>query len=239
MIVSNIPGTTRDAIDSPLKYYGKEYLLIDTAGIRKKSKVSYGIELFSVVRAFKAIERADIVLLVISADEGVTEQEQRLAGFIQEKGKPCIIVINKWDLIKNKDSSTQNKFTNDIKRDLYFIDYAPLLFTSALTKKRLFNVFKMIDNIVQEANKRISTGLLNKVINEAVALNPPAFKKGKTGRIYYSTQATSNPPIFILFVNNKDLFDETYRRYLENKLRESFGFQGIPIKIIFRNKEKD
>lgn len=239
MIVSNVPGTTRDAIDSILKYYGKEYLLIDTAGIRRKARVSYGVELFSVVRSFKAIERADIVLLVISAEEGITEQEQRLAGFIEDKGKPCIIIVNKWDLIKDKNSSTQNKYTKEIKKDLYFIDYAPLLFTSALTKKRLLDMFKMIETTIEQANKRVSTGLLNKIINESVALNPPPFRRGKAGRIYYSTQATSNPPAFILFVNNKDLFQETYRRYLENKLRESFGFEGTPIRIIFRNKEKD
>jgi len=239
MIISDVPGTTRDAIDSVLKYYGKEYLLIDTAGIRKKSKISYGVELFSVLRSFKAIERADIVLLVISAEEGVTEQEKKLAGFIEEKGKPCIIIINKWDLVKNKTSSTQNEYTKNVRKDLYFINYAPLLFTSALTKKRLFDVFKMIDNIIKESNKRISTGLLNKVINESVALNPPSFIRGKSPRIYYSTQVIVNPPTFILFVNNKDLFQESYKRYLENKLRESFGFEGTPIRIIFRNKEKD
>jgi GTP-binding protein len=239
MIVSDVPGTTRDAIDSVLRYYGKEYLLIDTAGIRKKSKISYGVELFSVLRSFKAIERADIVLLVISAEEGVTEQEKKLAGFIEEKGKPCIIIINKWDLVKNKTSSTQNEYTKNVRKDLYFINYAPLLFTSALTKKRLFDVFKMIDNIIKESNKRISTGLLNKVINESVALNPPSFIRGKSARIYYSTQVIVNPPTFILFVNNKDLFQESYKRYLENKLRESFGFEGTPIRIIFRNKEKN
>ena len=236
VIVHDSSGTTRDAIDSLFTYYGKDYTLIDTAGIRKKAKVDYGVEKFSVVRSIKAIERADAVLLVIDASMGVTEQDQRIAGMIEDKGKPCVIVINKWDIV-TKETNTMHKYLEDLKEKLHFIKYAPTLFTSAVTRKRLFDVFDLINGCVEENNRRVTTGLLNQIINDAMAINPPPTDKGRSPRIYYSTQAAVRPPTFILFANNATLFQDSYIRYLENKVRESFGFSGTPIRFMLKNRE--
>ncbi|MBC7475048.1 MAG: ribosome biogenesis GTPase Der [Candidatus Sericytochromatia bacterium] len=238
MIVHDSSGTTRDAIDSIFTYYGKEYTLIDTAGIRRKARVDYGVEQFSVVRSIKSMERADAVLIVIDATTGATEQDQRIAGMAEDKGKACVIIVNKWDLIEKNDS-TQKTFTDELRFKLHFIKYAPIIFTSAVTKKRLFNIFEVVNAAVEENSRRITTGLLNQVVNEAMALNPPPFERGKSPRIYYSTQAGIVPPTFILFTNNSKLFSDSYIRYLENKLREAFSFSGTPIRFIMRNKERD
>lgn len=238
LIVHDSWGTTRDSIDTFFTYYNKKYILIDTAGIRRKARVEYGVEQFSVARSIKSMDRADAIIVVIDAESGVTEQDQRIAGIAEEHGKACLIVVNKWDLIE-KDNDTLTEYANDVRRKLHFIDYAPIIFTSTVTKKRLFNVFEVMESAVEENNRRVTTGLINQIINEAVALNPPPTDKGRAPRIYYSTQAGIKPPTFVLFVNNRDLFQASYVRYIENKIRESFGFSGTPIRIILRNREKN
>ncbi len=237
VIVHDAAGTTRDAIDTTLTYYGQNYILIDTAGIRRKAKVDYGVEQFSVVRSIKAIERSDAVLVVIDATTGVTEQDQKIAGMVDDKGKACVIIVNKWDLVE-KENQTMKKHADEIRFKLHFLKYAPIIFTSAVTKKRLFNIFEIVNSAFEENNRRITTGLLNQIINEAVALNPPPTDKGKTARIYYATQAGVIPPTFILFMNNSKLLPASYLRYLENKIREAFGFSGTPLRFILRNKER-
>jgi len=237
VIVHDVAGTTRDSIDTDLLYYGKKYTLVDTAGMRRKARVDYGVEKFSVARSIRAMESADVVALVIDAERGVTEQEQRIAGMIVEKGKACVIIVNKWDLIVKDDLSLIN-YANQVKEKLYFIDYAPLIFTSAVTKKRVFNLFEVAESSIEEHNKRVTTGLLNQIINEAIALSPPPTHKGRELKIYYATQIKVAPPIFVLFINDKTLFPTSYLKYIENKLREAFGFSGTPIRFILRNKEK-
>lgn len=238
MIVHNSSGTTRDAIDSYFTYYGKTYTLIDTAGIRRRARVEYGVEQFSVVRSLKAMDRADVVLVVIDATTGVTEQDQRIAGLAEDKGKACVIIVNKWDLVQ-KDNHTTKVFSDDLRKKLHFIDYAPIIFTSAVTRKRLFNIFETVEAAFEENNRRITTGLLNQIVNEAVALNPPPTDKGRSARIYYATQVSVKPPTFLLFTNNNKLFAASYVRYIENKIREAFSFSGTPIRLILRNREKD
>ncbi len=237
MIVHNSSGTTRDAIDSFFTYYGKTYTLIDTAGIRRKARVDYGVEQFSVVRSLKAMDRADVILIVIDATTGATEQDQRIAGLAEDKGKACVIIVNKWDLVE-KHNNTMNQFSEELLKKLHFVKYAPIIYTSAVTKKRLFNIFEIVEAAVEENSRRVTTGLLNQIINEAVALNPPPTDKGRNARIYYATQVSVKPPTFLLFTNNNKLFSDTYKRYIENKIREAFRFTGTPIRIIFRNREK-
>ncbi|MEK7434008.1 MAG: GTP-binding protein, partial [Cyanobacteriota bacterium] len=198
----------------------------------------YGVEQFSVARSIKSMERADAIVIVIDATTGVTEQDQRIAGIAEDKGKACVIAVNKWDLVE-KGNTTLNEYTDDLRTKLHFIKYAPIVFTSAITKKRLFNILEVIQSSVEENNRRVTTGLLNQIINEAMALNPPPTDKGRSPKIYYSTQATIQPPTFTLFVNNHELFQDSYKRYLENKIRESFGFIGTPIRLIMRNRERN
>ncbi len=238
LIVHDSWGTTRDSIDTNFTYYEKKYILIDTAGIRRKARVDYGVEQFSVARSIKSMERADAIVIVIDATTGVTEQDQRIAGIAEDKGKACVIAVNKWDLVE-KGNTTLNEYTDDLRTKLHFIKYAPIVFTSAITKKRLFNILEVIQSSVEENNRRVTTGLLNQIINEAMALNPPPTDKGRSPKIYYSTQATIQPPTFTLFVNNHELFQDSYKRYLENKIRESFGFIGTPIRLIMRNRERN
>ncbi len=239
MIVSDIPGTTRDAIDSLLEIGDKRYLLVDTAGIRKKSKVDYGIEAFSVVRSLKAIERADVVVMVIDATAGVTEQDQRIAGMADDAGKPSVLVVNKWDLVP-KDTYTMETFKKVLRDKLHHIDYAPMIFTSAITGQRIEKILQTAEASAQEAQRRITTGLLNQVITEAIALNSPPTNKGRAMKVYYSTQVRVGPPTFVLFVNDPGLVSQSYTRYLHNKLREAFGFEGTPIRVLFRERrEKD
>jgi GTP-binding protein len=235
VIVSDIPGTTRDAIDTPFRYNNTDYILIDTAGIRKKSRIKEATEKYSVIRALKSIERADVVLIMLDATEGVSEQDQRIAGYAHEAGKANIIVVNKWDLVE-KDERTMNKFDKDIREDLKFLAYAPIMYVSALTKKRIFKVLELVDFVVEQNNRRINTAELNRVVNEATMLNPLPGGGGKKIKIYYATQVRTAPPTFVFFANQPDKVHFSYLRYLENALRQNFGFEGSPIHLLVRQK---
>ena len=235
VIVSDIPGTTRDAIDTPFRYNDTEYILIDTAGIRRKSRIKETTEKYSVIRALKGIERADVVLIMLDATEGVSEQDQRIAGYAHEAGKANIIVVNKWDLVE-KDGHTMNKFDKDIREDLKFLAYVPIMYVSALTKKRIFKVLELVDFVVEQHNRRINTAELNRVVNEAMMLNPLPGGGGKKIKIYYATQVRTAPPTFVFFANQPDAVHFSYLRYLENALRQNFGFEGSPIRLLVRQK---
>ena len=237
VIVSDIAGTTRDAIDSMHIHNGKKYLLIDTAGMRKRGKIDENVERYSVIRALGAVERADVCLIMIDAAEGVTEQDTKIAGYAHDQGKASIIVVNKWDII-DKETNTMKNFAMRIKEGFNFMMYAPSVFISAKTGQRVNDLFDMIDAAAAENAKRISTGLLNDVINDAIAMVQPPSDKGKRLKIYYATQASVKPPTFVLFVNNAELAHYSYIRYLENQLRAKFGFTGTPIKFIIREKTK-
>jgi len=234
-IVTNIAGTTRDAIDTVVEYNDNKYVLIDTAGIRRKSKVDEALEYYSVLKALKAIKRADICFLLFDGSEGLTEQDKRIAGIAHEEKKPIVIVFNKWDLIK-KDKNTMREKREALLAELPFLSYAPIEFISALTGQRTINLFGISDQIYKEYTRVISTGLLNTIINEAVIMNPPPTRKGRVTKINYATQVSTAPPKFILFCNYPELMHFSYMRYIENKLRESFGFEGSPIQIIFEKK---
>ncbi|HZK58153.1 MAG TPA: ribosome biogenesis GTPase Der [Clostridia bacterium] len=235
VIVSDVAGTTRDAIDTPFTDGDDRYVLIDTAGIRRKSRVKENIERYSVIRAVAAIKRANVCLLVIDATEGVTEQDKKIAGYSHENGKGMIILINKWDMIK-KDNKTMSGFIREIRNELSYIIYAPVLFISALTGQRVNKILEEVKNVAAQNSKRVSTGSLNEVIGEAMLLNQPPSDKGRRLRIFYATQASIRPPTFVLFINDKDLMHFSYLRYLENKIRENFGFEGTPIRFILRQK---
>ena len=238
MIVSNIAGTTRDAVDSLLENdYGK-FTLIDTAGIRRQSKVTDNIERYSVLRAHMAVERADVCLIMIDASVGITEQDEKIAGIAHDSGKASIIVVNKWDSIE-KDNSTVNEFTRRIREHLAYMPYAPILFVSAKTGQRIDNVFERINYVHNQHNMRISTGMLNDVLGEATMRTQPPTDKGKRLKIYYMTQISVAPPTFVIFCNNAELFHFSYQRYIENCLRETFGFAGTPIKLIIRERGED
>ena len=232
-IVSDVSGTTRDSIDEEIIFEDKIFRLVDTAGIRKKSKVDYGVEMFAVDRAIRAIRECDVALLVIDAAEGLSDQDKKIASICEEAGCGLILAFNKWDLIKNTQT---HKFQEEIEKEAPFLNYAQKIFISAKTGQRLEQIFKIAAEVQAEREKRISTGLLNKVINEAFDLNPPTSIKGKLLRIYYSTQAKINPPTFVIFINNKDLIQDHYKRYLNKKLRENFGFKGVPIVVSYRQK---
>ena len=238
VIVSDVSGTTRDTIDSTLVVDGTEFVIVDTAGIRKKSKVDYGVEKFAVDRAIKAISRSDISVLVVDALEGLTEQDKKIAELTIEAGRGLIIAVNKWDIVEDKDSNTADKFKKEIRSEAPFLDYAPIIFISAKTKLRLNKIFSTAVEVYASCNKRVSTSLLNKVVNEAFDLNPPLSEKGKRAKIYYSTQTSAAPPSFVIFVNNSKLLKDSYKRYLERKMREAFGFLGTPIRIIPREKSE-
>ncbi|MCL0063481.1 ribosome biogenesis GTPase Der [Peptococcaceae bacterium] len=230
VIVSDVPGTTRDAVDVLVNYKDKSYLFIDTAGMRKKKKISELTERYSVIRALRAIERSEISLLMIDATEGVTEQDKKIAGYAEEKGKAIILVMNKWDLIE-KDDKTMLKFTEHVREELNFIQYAPVVFISALTKKRLHRVVELIDFVAEQYYMRISTSSLNKTIIDAMRQNPPPSYKGRQLKIRYATQSSVAPPVFTLFVNDTELLHFSYKRYLENYLRSTYGFEGAPIRF--------
>ena len=238
VIVSDVSGTTRDSIDSFITYNDKEFVIVDTAGIRKKSKVDYGVEKFAVDRAIRSIRECDVAVLVIDAKEGISDQDKKISSIITESGKGIIVAINKWDLIEEKKANTINKFEQELAKDIPFLSYAPKIFISALTKQRLGQIFDKSLEVYEQCVKRVSTGLLNKVINEAYALNPPTSFKGKRLKILYTTQAAIQPPTFVLFVNNEELLKDSYKRYLENKLREAFGFFGTPIRISVRERKE-
>lgn len=241
VIVSDISGTTRDSIDSRLTYNDQEFVIIDTAGIRKKAKVDYGVEKFAVDRAIRSIRECDVALMVIDATEatnGISDQDKKIASIITEAGKGMVIAINKWDLIEDKKSNTINKFEEKIAHEIPFLDYVPKIYISAVTHQRLNQIFTRVVEVQKERSKRVSTGLLNKVINEAYALNPPQTIRNKRLKIMYSTQAAIEPPTFILFANNEDLMKDHYKRYMENKLREAFGFMGTPIRLSIRTRSE-
>ncbi len=237
-IVSPIRGTTRDTIDTSIERQGQSWKLIDTAGIRRRRSVNYGPELFGISRSFKAIERSDVCVLVIDALDGVTEQDQRLAGRIEEDGRACVLVVNKWDAVE-KDSHTMPMMEKELRSKLYFLDWATMLFTSALTGQRVESIFSLASLAVEQHRRRVSTSVVNEVLKEALSWrSPPTTRGGRQGRLYYGTQVASRPPSFTLFVNDPKLFGETYRRYVERQLREGLGFDGTPLKLFWRGKQQ-
>lgn len=237
VIVSDVAGTTRDAIDSPFKYQGDNYVFIDTAGLRRKSRIEDNIEKYSVIRTLAAIERSDVCLMIIDAESGVTEQDKRVAGYAHEAGKAVIIVVNKWDLI-DKDNYTYTEYEKVIREELAYLSYAPVMFVSAVTKQRVFKLIEQAKYVAGEASKRVPTGTLNDVLNEAIMLNQPPTDKGKRLKIYYMTQTSVKPPTFVIFVNDAELAHFSYIRYLENNLRRNFDFVGTPIRFIVREKKE-
>ncbi|MBQ7450852.1 ribosome biogenesis GTPase Der [bacterium] len=237
VIVSDVSGTTRDSIDSKIIFEDKEYTLIDTAGIRKKSKVDWGVEKFAVDRAIRSIREADVAVLVIDATEGITDQDKKISSIIQEAGKAMILAVNKWDLVEDKKSNTLSNYQKKLENDVPFLDFVPKIFISALTKQRLTSIYKEADNVYAQWKKRVSTSLLNKVINDAIQMNQPSSIKGKRLRIYYTTQVKDSPPTFVSFVNDPKLLQDHYKRYLEKQLREAFGFFGTPIRFSIREKK--
>ena len=237
VIVSDVAGTTRDAIDSEYELNGQKYVFIDTAGMRRKAKIKESIEKYSIIRAVAAVERADVCILMINAVEGITEQDTKVAGIAHVAGKAVIIAVNKWDLIE-KDNHTMNKFLKDIDTEFKYLSYAPRIFISAATGQRVTKLFELITMVSENNSRRIATGMLNDVLIEAMAMNQPPAEKGKQLRIYYMTQVSVKPPTFVLFVNDTELLHFSYKRYLENQLRDAFGFVGTPIHFIARNRKE-
>lgn len=237
VIVSDVAGTTRDAIDTEITYNKKEYVFIDTAGLRRKNKIKEELERYMIIRTVAAVERADIVVLVIDAVEGVTEQDAKIAGIAHDRGKAIVIAVNKWDVIE-KDNKTVNEFTQKIRQVLSFMTYAEIIFISAVTGQRLGKLFELIDAVSENHSMRVATGVLNEIMAEAVALQQPPSDKGKRLRLYYITQVAVKPPTFVIFVNDKELMHFSYTRYLENQIRETFGFRGTPLKFIIRERKE-
>lgn len=239
VIVSDIAGTTRDAIDTEVKHDGKEYIFIDTAGLRRKNKIKEELERYSIIRTVTAVERADVVLMVIDAVEGVTEQDAKIAGIAHERGKGIIIVVNKWDAIEKNDK-TMREYESKVRQVLSFMPYAEIMYVSAMTGQRLPKLYDMIDLVIQNQTLRVATGVLNEIMTEAVAMQQPPSDKGKRLKLYYITQVAVKPPTFVIFVNDKELMHFSYTRYLENKIREAFGFRGTSLKFFIRErKEKE
>jgi GTP-binding protein len=239
VIVSDIAGTTRDAIDTTVKFHGKEFVFIDTAGLRRKSKIKEDLERYSIIRTVSAVERADVVILVIDAEGGITEQDAKIAGIAHERGKGIIIAVNKWDAIE-KDDKTMKEHTGKVREVLAYMPYAEIIFISALTGQRLPKLFELIEQVIQNQNLRVATGVLNEIMMEATALQQPPSDKGKHLRLFYITQVSVKPPTFVIFVNDKELMHFSYTRYIENKIREAFGFAGTSLKFFIRErKEKE
>ena len=238
VIVSNIAGTTRDAIDTEVRRNGKDYIFIDTAGLRRKNKIKEELERYSIIRTVTAVERADVVILVIDAKEGVTEQDAKIAGIAHERGKGIIIAVNKWDAIEKNDK-TVYEYTNKIRNILSYMPYAEITFISAVTGQRLPKLFELIDMVIQNQNLRVATGVLNEIMTEAVALQQPPSDKGKRLKLFYITQVAVKPPTFVIFVNDKELMHFSYTRYLENKIRDAFGFKGTALRFIIRERKGD
>ncbi|MBQ3727804.1 MAG: ribosome biogenesis GTPase Der [Selenomonadaceae bacterium] len=240
VIVSDVPGTTRDAIDTHFFSGGTKFTLIDTAGMRRKSKIEDAVERYSVIRSLRAIDRADVVLMLIEAPVGVTEQDKKIAGYAHDSGKGCVLVVNKWDIFPNKHDRSTNRFTDELRDRLGFLQYAPVVYISALTGQRVDRVTELVKFVAEQQSMRIQTSVLNELIRDAVAVNPPPSKKGKSAKIFFVTQADIRPPKFILFVNEPELLHFSYLRFIENRLRESFGFEGTPLKFIVRkHNQKD
>lgn len=238
VIVSDIAGTTRDAIDTDITYNGREYVFIDTAGLRRKNKIKEEIERYSIIRAVTAVERADVCIIVIDATEGVTEQDAKIAGIAHERGKGIIIAVNKWDAVE-KDDKTIYRHTEKIRQVLSFMPYAEILFISAKSGQRLNKLFELIDVVIENNSLRVATGVLNEIVAEAVAMQQPPSDKGKRLKIYYTTQVAVKPPTFVIFVNDKELMHFSYTRYLENRIRDTFGFRGTALKFITRERKED
>ena len=238
VIVSDIAGTTRDAIDTHFTKDGTSFILIDTAGMRRKAKVDLPVERYSVMRALRAVDRSDVVLIVIDAVDGVTEQDKKIAGYAHEAGKASVIVVNKWDLLE-KDGKTSLRFTEDIRAELAFMQYSPVLFISALTNQRVSRVTELIKFVAEQHTMRVATSVLNQVIEDAVSINPPPSQYGRRLKIYFTTQPNVKPPTFVFFVNEPEIMHFSYLRFLENRLRESFGFEGTPLKLVVRGRKEE
>lgn len=236
VIVSDIAGTTRDAIDTEVVRNGKEYIFVDTAGLRRKNKIKEDIERYSIIRTVSAVEKSDVIVLMIDATEGVTEQDAKIAGVAHERGKGMIIAVNKWDLVE-KDDKTIYKFTNEVRDKLSFMPYAELVFISAKTGQRVHKVFETIDAVIENCSLRVATGVLNEILTEAMAMKQPPSDKGKKLRIYYMTQVSVKPPTFVMFINDKELMHFSYTRYIENQIRNTFGFRGTPVRFIARERK--
>ena len=239
VIVSNVPGTTRDAIDTHFVSDNIKFMLIDTAGMRRKGKIDEAIERYSVMRSLRAVDRADVVLMVINAEEGITEQDKKIAGYAHESGKGVIIVVNKWDVFPDKDDKSTLRFTEDLRDEIGFLQYAPALYTSALTGQRIHRITELVKYVADQQSMRIQTSVLNELIRDAVSVNPPPSHRGKQLKIFFMTQADIQPPKFIIFVNDPELMHFSYLRFLENRLRESFGFEGTPLKLIVRGRKEE
>jgi len=234
-IVSDVAGTTRDAIDTPVIREGQKFLFIDTAGMRRKARIDEPIEKYSIIRSLRAVDRSDVVLMVIDAIDGVTEQDKKIAGYAHEAGKGIVLVVNKWD----KDNTSTLRYTENLRRELVFMQYAPVVFVSAMTKQRIHRLPEVIHYVAEQNAMRISTSVLNQVVEDAIAINPPPTEKGQRLKILYATQVKIKPPTFVIFVNEPEIMHFSYQRYLENKLREAFGFEGTPLQMIIRGKNEE
>ena len=239
VIVSDVAGTTRDAIDTHFMAEDAKFILIDTAGMRRKGKIDAPIERYSVMRALRAVDRADVVLVVLDATAGITEQDKKIAGYAHESGKAVVLIVNKWDIYENKDEKSTLRFTDELRIELGFLQYAPVLYTSALTHQRVARVTDLVKYVADQASMRVKTSILNDLVRDMIAVNPPPTHKGKQLKIRYMTQADIRPPKFIVFVNEPELMHFSYLRYIENKLRESFGFEGTPLRLIVRGREEE
>lgn len=237
-IVSDVAGTTRDAIDTPVIREGQKFLFIDTAGMRRKARIDEPIEKYSIIRSLRAVDRSDVVLMVIDAIDGVTEQDKKIAGYAHEAGKGIVLVVNKWDLY-DKDNTSTLRYTENLRRELVFMQYAPVVFVSAMTKQRIHRLPAVIHYVAEQNAMRISTSVLNQVVEDAIAINPPPTEKGQRLKILYATQVKIKPPTFVIFVNEPEIMHFSYQRYLENKLREAFGFEGTPLQMIIRGKNEE
>lgn len=237
-IVSDVAGTTRDAIDTPVIREGQKFLFIDTAGMRRKARIDEPIEKYSIIRSLRAVDRSDVVLMVIDAIDGVTEQDKKIAGYAHEAGKGIVLVVNKWDLY-DKDNTSTLRYTENLRRELVFMQYAPVVFVSAMTKQRIHRLPEVIHYVAEQNAMRISTSVLNQVVKDAIAINPPPTEKGQRLKILYATQVKIKPPTFVIFVNEPEIMHFSYQRYLENKLREAFGFEGTPLQMIIRGKNEE
>lgn len=237
-IVSDVAGTTRDAIDTPVIREGQKFLFIDTAGMRRKARIDEPIEKYSIIRSLRAVDRSDVVLMVIDAIDGVTEQDKKIVGYAHEAGKGIVLVVNKWDLY-DKDNTSTLRYTENLRRELVFMQYAPVVFVSAMTKQRIHRLPEVIHYVAEQNAMRISTSVLNQVVEDAIAINPPPTEKGQRLKILYATQVKIKPPTFVIFVNEPEIMHFSYQRYLENKLREAFGFEGTPLQMIIRGKNEE
>lgn len=237
-IISDVAGTTRDAIDTPVIREGQKFLFIDTAGMRRKARIDEPIEKYSIIRSLRAVDRSDVVLMVIDAIDGVTEQDKKIAGYAHEAGKGIVLVVNKWDLY-DKDNTSTLRYTENLRRELVFMQYAPVVFVSAMTKQRIHRLPEVIHYVAEQNAMRISTSVLNQVVEDAIAINPPPTEKGQRLKILYATQVKIKPPTFVIFVNEPEIMHFSYQRYLENKLREAFGFEGTPLQMIIRGKNEE